>query len=494
MAEPPHNFEVEQSVLGALMAVPHAFDEVAPILRAEHFSDPLHGRAYDHIRELRESGQAANPITLKKAFNGDPDLERAGGERYLIGLMTSSLRVVAPARSAQLLVDLHRRRQVIDVASQAIEAAYQGKDYGELARTLAGVDTRSARDGGGLPLRFWDDLGETMPPDRLVRGLLGTTALAMIFGPPACGKSFLAVYLGLHIALGRRWFGRTVTAGSVVYVAGEGIAGINNRLAGFKLRYEPGADVPFVVVPLAVNLGPEGQDADRVIAAAAAVEARTGQAVQLVIVDTLARAMGHGDENSAQDMGAFIAACDRIRLNTGATVLIVHHTGKTGNAARGSSALLGAVDTAIEVEKNDSGRVARVVKQKDSADGLELGFDLEVIELGQDDEGEAITTCVVCPTEAAPKDRPKRRDPSGNAGVVFRALQKALNEGGETVPGTTHIPASARVVSVELWRRYAYQMMSDATVEARQKAFKRAHDQLVSTGYVSSWGSYAWSS
>jgi len=145
-----------------------------------------------------------------------------------------------------------------------------------------------------------------------------------------------------------------------------------------------------------------------VIAAAEAVDSRTGIAVQLIVIDTLARCIGSGDENSAQYMSQFLAACDRIRLSTGATVLIVHHVGKSAQAgARGSSALLGAVDTAIEVEKLYYGRVARVVKQKDGQDGIEIGFDLEEVEIGHDDEGEPITTCVVRPATEIAKARPK---------------------------------------------------------------------------------------
>jgi len=261
---------------------------------------------------------------------------------------------------------------------------------------------------GGLPLKFWSDLGAISPPDRLVRRLLGTSSLAVIFGEPGCGKTFLATDIGLHVALGWPWFGRSVTPGAVLYVAGEGFAGLNNRLAGFKLKHQPGDDVPFVIVPVAVNLGPGGRDAERVIAAAATVESRTGLAVQLIVVDTLARSMGGGDENSTMDMGAFVAACDRIRQATGATVLVVHHRGKSSTAgARGSSALLGAADTVIEVEKHDAGRVAKVTKQKDGADGQEIGFDLDPIEIGRDDENEAITTCVVRSSEEVAKAGPK---------------------------------------------------------------------------------------
>lgn len=345
----------------------------------------------------------------------------------------------------------------------------------------------------GLPVRFWSQLGDVAPPDRLVRRLLGEASLAMMFGEPGCGKTFLATDMGLHIALGQPWFGRPVSQGAVLYIAGEGLAGINNRLAGFRQWHKLKDDVPFAIVPTAVNLGPEGRDASRVIDASREVERRTGLPVKLKIIDTLARNMGAGDENAARDMGAFVSACDRIRTATSATVLIIHHSGKSQHAgARGSSALLGAVDTAMSVEKRDSGRAVIIQKQKDSPAGEEFGFSLDVVEIGEDDVGEAITTCVVKALDVAPQFTPRRRSPTGNAGVVFRALQKAVEDAGEAAPTTSHIPPSARVVSTDLWRRYAYEMMADATPDARQRAFRRAYDQLTSLAYATAWGSYAW--
>jgi hypothetical protein len=291
----------------------------------------------------------------------------------------------------------------------------------------------------GLPLRFWPDLNTVASPDRLVRRLLGTSTLALIFGEPGCGKTFLATDLAMHIALGWSWFGRSVMPGSVIYVACEGAAGLRTRLAAFRRRSDalPG-DISLAVVPSALNLGPGGQDAQRVIDAVASVETKTGQALQLIIVDTLARALGSGDENTSQDMGAFIAACDRIRVATGATVLIVHHRGKSQQSgARGSSALLGAVDTAIEVEKRETGRVAKVVKQKDGADGEEFGFTLEVVEIGKDDEGEPITTCIVVPTEKVAKRAPKLSAVERRAADV---LCNVLVDYPETRPNNVTFP------------------------------------------------------
>jgi hypothetical protein len=313
------------------------------------------------------------------------------------GDVSRAMRAAAKA----LGLDTHKPRD------EWADAKPAGDASDEWADAKPAGDASEAR-GGGLPLKFWSDLGTISPPDKLVRRLLGTSSLAVLFGEPGCGKSFLAADMGLHIALGWPWFGRSVTAGAVLYVAGEGFAGLNNRLAGFKLKHQPGEEVPFAIVPVAIDLGPGGRDAERVIAAAATVKSRTGLAVQLIVVDTLARSMGGGDENSTQDMGLFVAACDRIRQTTGATVLVVHHRGKSSTAgARGSSALLGAADTVIEVEKHDAGRVAKVTKQKDGADGQKIGFDLDVIDLGEDDEGEPINTCIVRPTESVAKAAPK---------------------------------------------------------------------------------------
>lgn len=345
-----------------------------------------------------------------------------------------------------------------------------------------------------LPVRYWDELDIVSPPDRLVRKLLGTTALALVFGEPGCGKTFLATDMGLHIALGRPWFGRAVTQGAVLYVAAEGAAGLSNRIAAFRQSNSLPGDVPFAVVPAAINLGPGGQDAPRIIDAAKAIEARTGHPVHLIVVDTLARAMGAGDENGAQDMGAFIAACDKIRVGTSATVIIVHHRGKSQQAgARGSSALLGAVDTAVEVEKLSGARVARVVKQKDGAEGETFGFELDAVIVGHDDDGEPISSCIVVPAEsAALTDRAKCKEPRGNTGIVFKALKRAITDAGADAPASNHIPKAVRVVSTDLWREYAYKMMAEGTPAARQKAFVRGKDSLLGTGHASAWADHAW--
>ena len=82
--QPPHNYEAEQALLGAILVNNQAFERVNEFLRPEHFHDPVHGRLYAALANLIERGQIANPVTLKAQFDQDPGLTDAGGAQYLV--------------------------------------------------------------------------------------------------------------------------------------------------------------------------------------------------------------------------------------------------------------------------------------------------------------------------------------------------------------------------------------------------------------------------
>ena len=120
--------------------------------------------------------------------------------------------------------------------------------------------------------------------------------------------------------------------------------------------------------------------------------------VRFLIIDTLARAMAGGEENSWKDMGEAVKTIDAVRESTGAHVCIIHHCGKdTAKGARGDSSLRAAIDTEIEVihPEGDRYRTARVVKQRDLATIAPLVFSLEAVEVGINRRGKLITSCVV---------------------------------------------------------------------------------------------------
>jgi hypothetical protein len=120
---------------------------------------------------------------------------------------------------------------------------------------------------------------------------------------------------------------------------------------------------------------------------------------------------------------------------------------------------------------------------------------LEQVEVGTDDDGGPITSCVVVPSEiAAVQTEPKPKRGPKAAQTALRALVEAVNETGEPAPASNHIPANVKVTTFGHWRDYAYRLGISASDEprARQKAFKAGTEHLIAEGRVGVWDQYVW--
>src|SRR5262249_30841427 len=122
------------------------------------------------------------------------------------------------------------------------------------------------------------------------------------------------------------------------------------------------------------------------------VEEAYGLKCELVVIDTLSRALAGGDENSGKDMGNFVKHVDRLRADTEAAVLVVHHSGKDmARGARGWSGIRAAVDTELEIHE---GKLT-VTKQRDLDQIKPTHFKLVSVLIGQDEDGALVNSCVV---------------------------------------------------------------------------------------------------
>lgn len=199
-------------------------------------------------------------------------------------------------------------------------------------------------------LLYGEQIAKLPPLTPVVDGWLDLDTLAVMYGRPGCGKSFLALDLACHVATGSWWQRQEVNAGPVLYVVAEGAQGMGVRFDAWRRLNRYSADVTTLAwLPGAVQfLEPEQ------VHALADV---TGELTpRLVIIDTISRSMAGGDENAASDMTPVVLAADTIRAASGACVLLVHHSGKDTTAgARGHSSLLGAADTEIEVKNGGDG-------------------------------------------------------------------------------------------------------------------------------------------
>ncbi len=297
------------------------------------------------------------------------------------------------------------------------------------AQPEPGDDAPEVEDGAVEPYHTMRR-GEVfaMPPvEFLVDGLLTDTGFAMMYGAPGTGKSFLAIDIALSVAHGREWQGQDVKQGRVLYIAGEGIGGFSKRWAAWE-KYHGVKDEPdMYLLPTAVNFR-EPEDIARLVATIEGI----GQRFSLVIVDTVARAIAGAEENSSTDMGLFVAACDEIKALTGGALLAVHHAGKDANrGARGSTALLGAVDTSLMVGKLDDTMTLATQKQKDAEPMDDVNLTMLTVPASISE-----TSVVLKRTDEAPKkSRKKAWYPTG---AIKRALQIFDNMCVDR--GTTKIP------------------------------------------------------
>lgn len=293
-------------------------------------------------------------------------------------------------------------------------------------------------------------------PGYLIKGLLQRRSYAELFGQPGAGKTFVALDAAYHVAANRSWMGRKVHAGAVLYLAYEGIGGMVKRAQALRRKYGD-EDVPLFIAGADFNLREQvGRQT------LGGIMAEMPEKPVLVVVDTFARALCGGDENSAQDVGAFNAAIAALIENTGACVMIIHHSGKNKNAgARGSSALLGAIDTELEVDENQI--TAR--KQRDVEAGEPIGFKLEPMIVGLDEDGDELTSCTVAPDEV--KAGPKMGRLTGNNKRGFDVLCELR-------------PTNDPITDVE-WKEACKEFLGDRSVAQRFHDIKR---NLRTKGYI----------
>lgn len=288
-----------------------------------------------------------------------------------------------------------------------------------------------------------EQLGE---PTWLIEGVIPDGSFAEIHGKPGHGKSFLALDWALSIATGQAWAGREVRQGEVVYVAGEGVPGYTARVRAWKAaRGWEGrlAGVQFVAEPVQLHVEDDVSDFLRRLQQSEAKPV-------LIVFDTLARCFVGGDENSARAMGMVVAAVDRIREETGAAVLLVHHTTASGRDERGSSALRGAADIMASVHLRKDVLTVECSKMKDGAE-----FDSIVFQLVEFDR-----SCIL--SHMSSKD-PLERNRSVKLPDKHRACLEVL-----PAEGASHGE----------WRRLA------KTAEVTERTFNRAIERLVEAGMV----------
>jgi hypothetical protein len=315
----------------------------------------------------------------------------------------------------------------------------------------------------------------------LVKGLLPRSGLVVIWGPPKCYKSFWAMDLALHIALGWEYRGRRVHKAPVVYIILEGREGLPARKAALAQHYDVG-EASLYFITTALNLAKQSN------ALAASIEAQLGDIKPgAVFIDTLNRSLV-GSESKDEDMAAYLAGAGFIEQKFGCLVAIIHHCGIDASRPRGHTSLTGAVEVQLRVERvGDLQALVTVEFAKDIPEGAEIRSRLEMMDLGLDNDGYPITSLIVLPPDPnAPKPASrfdKAKAPSKSQRAIQGAIHEALDHSGRTITPRAGMAAvrAAKVTDIrtEFDRRYVVADPDpDKAMHAKRMAFNRALEKL----------------
>jgi hypothetical protein len=266
----------------------------------------------------------------------------------------------------------------------------------------------------------------------LIKGVLPRANFGVFYGASGSGKSFFVFDLAAAIARGINWRGNKTTKARVLWIAAEGQEDMRKRVHGYCMAQgiQP-EELDMKFISDAPNLR-ELTDVKALVK-----QIKKHGEFDLIVIDTLAQVMPGGNENSGEDMGMVMGHCKEITRVTGAMVTPVHHSGKDeSRGARGWSGLRAACDFEFEIIRADEDRVATVTKMKGGADGAEYGFRLRTLVVGQDEDGDDETTCVVDYTDSSRASVAASQGPKGdNNNLVLETATTllALSSGPLTV-------------------------------------------------------------
>ncbi|MGE0736491.1 MAG: replicative DNA helicase [Alphaproteobacteria bacterium] len=222
---PPHNFEAEMALLGAILANNRAYDAVSEFLLDDHFADRRHGRIYAACARLIDNGLIADPVTLKNLFEQDGALEEIGGAGYLARLAASVVTIINAKDYGQTIYDRFLRRALINIGSDTANRAYDMTlDYdAKMQIEIAETELYNLAMSGDYE-RDFKDFGQAMTEavrsaeaafkregnlagiathlidvDKLLGGL-HTSDLLILAGRPSMGKTALATNIAFNAA------------------------------------------------------------------------------------------------------------------------------------------------------------------------------------------------------------------------------------------------------------------------------------------------------
>jgi hypothetical protein len=284
-----------------------------------------------------------------------------------------------------------------------VQLAREGKDVrAEIAKLPKLADLSTFED---FPFTSYSEMIARPFPVWVVEDVIPSGELTVIAGATSCGKTFLAMDLMMAVARGLpKWFDRDVNrTGLAVHISLEG-RGLSNRFKAYKHQHNLTDPVPYETLERPLQML-EPRDIEKLVRSIRRLAVRKALPVAIITIDTVNRALGGGDENSSQDMGAFVRSADILKdAFPEAGILLIHHLGKNPERGlRGHSSFAGAVGADLRIDHNEptKARTVSYVKMRDGTTDNTFSFNLMPVEIGKTDKGRPVTSCVVLQSAAS---------------------------------------------------------------------------------------------
>lgn len=366
--QPPQDRETEAAVIGSVFFNPKYFAEVAYLLPAD-FTDDRHRWIWAAFQHLAERGESLDDRLTLHA-----ELERMGqdvDDLFLSDLMQLVPSSLNAAKYAKIVKDKARRRDLLTLLGSSAAALYNPqRSLDSILARVAEAIQENADNPQEITLRTDTDALQPHPARQwVVENLIMEKTLTILYADAGSKKTYISLTMAECVCLGLPWLAYTTHAAPVLYLDEEnGEDEIDDRLkqvlAG--LGYPPSQK--FYYASYAGLLLDDPGDFEKI----KSLIELTG--AKLVIFDSLQDFMT-GDENSKQDTQPIFTALKKLINQTGAAILVQHHSGKSGDY-RGSTTIKGNVDLMLEIKSADDSNLI-TFQSKKNRKGTPIKFTAE---------------------------------------------------------------------------------------------------------------------
>ena len=325
-------------------------------------------------------------------------------------------------------------------------------------------------------------------PKPLISGVLYSNMEHNLFGPQGVTKTFLTIDWALCMAYGKRWMGRKTEHARTLIICGEGGGRmLADRIDAWLLHHEISDDTAANEMIRITEFPVQLLEVDQVGDLLALID--ESESFDFIVIDTLAANFGSGDENTQADMSRFCDAMRRMRLVTGAGVLVVHHTGHADKTRpQGANNLRRNIDIELRVDRDADDKTlfgmmgGGDLKSRHGKGAGLIPYRLETIETGEKDiHDEPITSCVIIPAQTVPnfeKQRASTTRLGKNQNKVIRMLREIANNTDQDLGD----PEGVYISSADFCEAYRKTGMSKQIAYEVRKSFLKRGWIIESTG------------